>query len=368
MENIGYRIGSFVCRNKIVSATAALISISLIGGLIVTGWQARRVAKVPAQSANVRPVDHSVDYRDTYNYLLNATRSTKEPASYDGRRDVADLHNVALGMESDVAPEEGRKTPDNEPTIADSSTNRPPPIRGPVWYDNARSAFFLSGNPDVLNRNNGDYLALVKKQPQAALEAFRNKLAIDEQLIATDPGNTQVQGDLAYARSRIGDLLAEAGDNLDAVPYYQRAVEVLERGAATGQQDLATALKLSQVLGKLAQTHAKLGYIEKARAECKKATDLLQSFAEEGNNLSQRHLRALAYNEIADAYALVARDARTPQQLMKESWRSARDLYQRSLEILNDLRDRGVLDQDGLTLIDNLTQKIAEADMFLGKQ
>jgi hypothetical protein len=42
-------------------------------------------------------------------------------------------------------------------------------------------------------------------------------------------------------------------------------------------------------------------------------------------------------------------------------------MYERGLEILLDLRARGVLDAEGLTEIDTISQKIAECDMFLAK-
>ena len=121
------------------------------------------------------------------------------------------------------------------------------------------------------------------------------------------------------------------------------------------------------MLGKLAKTHARLGYTDKALAECKKASDLLEALPVDAANVERHHVRALAYGEIGDAYSLLARDTRTPQKFMKQLWRAARDMYERSLEILWDLRDRGVLNAEELTEIDTISQKIAECDVFLAK-
>ena len=52
---------------------------------------------------------------------------------------------------------------------------------------------------------------------------------------------------------------------------------------------------------------------------------------------------------------------------MKQLWRAARDMYERSLEILWDLRDRDVLNAEELTEIDTISQKIAECEVFLAK-
>ena len=60
-------------------------------------------------------------------------------------------------------------------------------------YPNPGGVLYLTSvDPAALGPNAGDYLALINK-PQAALDAFRKKLAIDEQAVAADPGNLQVQ-------------------------------------------------------------------------------------------------------------------------------------------------------------------------------
>jgi len=53
--------------------------------------------------------------------------------------------------------------------------------------------------------------------------------------------------------------------------------------------------------------------------------------------------------------------------LIPRLWGAARELFVRSLEILRDLRDRGVLNSEELTEIDAISQKIADCDLFLAK-
>jgi len=52
---------------------------------------------------------------------------------------------------------------------------------------------------------------------------------------------------------------------------------------------------------------------------------------------------------------------------MKKFWSSAREMYERSWEILIELRQRNVLTADELDAIDELSHKIAECDLFLSK-
>lgn len=56
-----------------------------------------------------------------------------------------------------------------------------------------------------------------------------------------------------------------------------------------------------------------------------------------------------------------------PQHLTMEHWRGARDMYQRSLNIIQDLRDRGILDVEEIPEIENVGRKVAECDTFLGR-
>src|SRR5262249_36799230 len=131
--------------------------------------------------------------------------------------------------------------------------------------------------------------------------------------------------------------------------------------------DLGNPLQISLLLGKLAKIDARLGNTDKASAEAAKAVDILDSVAIDAANVEPRRVRASAFSEIGDAYSLLARDTHTPPQSVKKLWTAARDMYERSLAILVDLRERGVLNADEFAEIDTITQKIAECDLFLAK-
>lgn len=365
------RAGQFIRRNRVASAAAGLVLISLLGGVIASTWLAHRA----------KPAQARAEYRSNYAPQLAQSR-------YDGG--LSDLAGATRmresGMKDALTPAVGQNLADvntgvgeyrNQPLrtaaptydklVADNPRDRTYGRTLPVSYPGPGGVNYLT-SVDPLNPNNGDALALLN-QPQAALVAFQKRVAIDEKSVAADPGNVQVQTDLAYSSSRIADLLMELGDQAGALPYYQRAVDIYTntKNTATGPQDPATTLQLTGVLVKLAKAHTKLGYTEKALAECKKASDLLEALPIDAANVEQFHGIALAYGEIGDAYSLLARDSRTPQKLMKQLLRSGRDMYERSLQILVDLRDRDGLNAEESTEIDTVLQKIAESDLFLAK-
>jgi len=372
LASLTSRGSQFVRKNPTASALAGLFVASLLCGAFVLTWLVHRAdmanTKLSSDDA-LRMAQKRVNNSfDDQNALARGART--DALTSDVRRDQTARTNVM----STIEEYRGAELQDHEivpasyvETVADVPRDRNNRGNVPSTYPHPGGVLFLtSADPVVLGPYAGDYLVLINK-PQAALEAFRNRLAIDERAVAADPGNLQVQSDLAYSSSRIGDLLADMGDETGALPYYQKAVDVYTKNSEASPQDLSVPLQLSRVLAKLAKTHTRLGYIEKATAEANKAADLLHSLPDDPANVEQRRTRASAYREIGDAYAQLASDTRTPQPLMKKFWAAAREMYDHSFTILIILRDKGLSTPDELSDIDELVHKIAECDLFLAK-
>jgi eukaryotic-like serine/threonine-protein kinase len=216
----------------------------------------------------------------------------------------------------------------------------------------------------VTYQNNGDYQAWSKNIP-AALEGFRKKLAIDEQLLAADSANAQARTDLAYSAQRIGDLLSESGQHSEALPHYARALEMSEKNAAADPQDLVVVTRPIQIRARRAKAQARLGDFISAREQCRKATELLRALADDPSNVNLRRERTVTYGDLAEVYVLLAADKSAPPKLVIDEWRSAREMYQRSLQFMEDLRHRGILGADEIPEIEEVRQKIAECDAAL---
>src|SRR5207237_6247781 len=78
-DTLSYRTSKFVQRNKIGVAAAAIILITLIGGIIATAWEAHRArvqsARADQRFNEVRELAHSVlfDYHDAIASLSGST-------------------------------------------------------------------------------------------------------------------------------------------------------------------------------------------------------------------------------------------------------------------------------------------------------
>jgi phage tail protein X len=82
-----------------------------------------------------------------------------------------------------------------------------------------------------------------------ALEAYQQRYAIAERLVALDPGNAQLQRDLAVSWLKLGDVRAAQGDLEGALAAYGEGKGIAERlaGADPGNADWQRGLIVSNV-------------------------------------------------------------------------------------------------------------------------
>ena len=103
----------------------------------------------------------------------------------------------------------------------------------------------------------GDVLVVVGDLP-AALDAFRQGMAISERLARQDQGNAQWQRDLSISHERVGDVLVAQGDLPAALDAFRQGMAISERlarqdqGNAEWQRDvLVSVVKLADVAARV---------------------------------------------------------------------------------------------------------------------
>ena len=218
----------------------------------------------------------------------------------------------------------------------------------------------------VSYQNNGDYRAWAK-DTAGALESFRKKLAIDEQSVAVDAANAQAIGDLAYCNLRLGELLTDSGDDGQSVAFYGRAAELYRRLSEIDSQDQLLPMREGGTHARLAKAYAKLSKIASAEEESEKTSRILSGRRDDAGNTMAQRVRAIAYADLAEAHDVIARNSATPANLSLKHRRAARDMYQRELELLQDLQRRGILDEEEIPEVNKVRQKIADCETALAK-
>jgi tetratricopeptide (TPR) repeat protein/tRNA A-37 threonylcarbamoyl transferase component Bud32 len=221
-DTLAYRAGKFVRRNTAASIAATLVVLSLVGGIVMTTWQARRAreqeviaiaekARAERRFNEVRQLARSVlfDYHDAIENLSGAT-AIRERLVKDG---LAYLDSLAREASDD--PELQRELAAAYDRVGD--------VRG----ENFSAA------------NLGDFAG--------AMDSYVKALKIREALVAAAPGDSQNRRDLAASYHKIGVQLSETSEAARGMEYLRKEIAIHEQLAVDQpkdpeiRQDLAAA-------------------------------------------------------------------------------------------------------------------------------
>jgi tetratricopeptide (TPR) repeat protein len=267
---LSYRTSKFVRRNKIGVAAAALILLMLGGGIVATTVEARRANR---RFNDVRRLAHSVlfDYHDQIAALPGSTkvreRLVKDSLEYldnlsqEAGSDRQLMRELAAAYEKVAAVQGGYAT---------------------------------STHGTVLSTSNlGDTKGAI-----ASLKA----LAIRERLTALEPNDGEIQIELAYTYSFLGDARLLTGPPEKVAESYRRAISILERSLAANPANediqyrledsylgMAKALG-SPVVANVGDTKGALEYMAKAQAATEKLV------ADHPTNLSYQQVLGSLYS------------------------------------------------------------------------
>jgi eukaryotic-like serine/threonine-protein kinase len=215
-------------------------------------------------------------------------------------------------------------------------------------------------------QNNGDYRAIAG-DVTGALESFHKKLQLDEGIFAADPANAQARIDIAYSYARIGELLATRGDLREALGYERKALGFYEQLAADSPEELDVRYRTSVVGGLTAELHAKVGERKEALAVCNTVSSLLKELPEDPANTGYSDFRAQAYSHLGAAHVALADSTKSRAGEQQEDWRVARDFYQRSLAIWQEMQKRGILTAEIATKPEETARELAKCDAALAR-
>jgi tetratricopeptide (TPR) repeat protein len=200
-----------------------------------------------------------------------------------------------------------------------------------------------------------------------ALEFYRKAVLLHEESLAADPANAATRHDLGFTHKLIGDQLANLNENSQALVHLSKAREIFEKVTADAPGDVSARFRVVTCGAGLASMQASLGQIDLALEECRKSAGLLREISEDPTNAQHRSLRAEAYEYLGHAYVTLAELPQTSATEKRRHWSAARDLFQESLNVLDDLRSRGALDPAAEPWAKGIAGQIAKCDTALGK-
>jgi tetratricopeptide (TPR) repeat protein len=204
----------------------------------------------------------------------------------------------------------------------------------------------------------------VESNTGVAIEYFGKAVALDEELLVADSGNALTQKDLALTHKRMADLLDE-NDAAQALLHYRKALEGYVRVVQDAPADLTSQFLIATCHGGVALEQARLGQLDAAREECRKAVALLQGISDgKGGHLG----RAQAYECLGYAYKALAQSAKISASESRQHMSTARDMFRQSLNIIEQARSRaGVSARDNESFAKLIAAELAKCETALGK-
>jgi serine/threonine protein kinase/tetratricopeptide (TPR) repeat protein len=273
-DTLFYRSGKFVARHKLGVAAAAVIALTLLGGIVATLAQARRATKEARIAARER--DHAQRRFEDVRHLSNAllfeitpkierlqgatearqlllTQSLKylDSLAAESGNDLALQDELAAAYEK-VGDLQGNPTNPNLIALADAiaSYEKADAIRRTLLEKNpgdGRQRRRLADNYRVL----GD----IRWQTKESAESLKNSEAASslyQGLLADNPDSVELKLALAQTNHDIGMNFSTNGKKSASIPYFQKVIASAE-GLRRQSPDRIDVLTL------LANGHKQLG-------------------------------------------------------------------------------------------------------------
>jgi non-specific serine/threonine protein kinase/serine/threonine-protein kinase len=304
-----YRAGKFVRRNKAGLTAAALVVISLVGGIVATARQARisevNRARAERRFDDVRRIANSFlfEFHDAVEKLPGATplrelvvkRATEYLASLstDEHADVALKRELAVsfqrlgdiqggGAEGNLGDVKGALRSYQQAlalrlALAGRPDADPLDIVGLAELESHLGSFWVKGGElaraeeilgsaahrletlssmaeDVRDRlaavhHRLGYTQARRGDERGALTSLRASLAYGDAFLADHPGDSRVRGSVALARTAFAERLWRAGDLQGAAEQARGARAVQEELLATDPQNARLRRNLCETLG-----------------------------------------------------------------------------------------------------------------------
>jgi serine/threonine protein kinase len=316
-----YRCSKFVGRHKAGVAAAALIFISLVGGILGIAWQARIARRERAEARrqfnNVRRLATSFlfEFHSAIQDLPGSTpaRQLMVQRALDYLGKLAEESNGDRSLQLDLA-EAYLKVGDVQgnpylPNVGD-------PEGAAESYTKALqiSLALVQGDGQdhaarrCLARSNkllGQVLAILGK-PSAAAADLRSATEILQSLVAADPHNEELRTDLAQSYQVLGDVLGHGGlpnlgDPVGALDSYRKALALEESvlSADPNNKTARNAVALLQI--RIGQLRSDQDDLQDALKYYRNSLDIFEELsAADPNNAQNRRMLSIAYRKVGD--------------------------------------------------------------------
>ena len=327
-DTLGYRAGKFVRRNPTLTTAAALLLLSLLGGIIATSWQAHRarVQEVAAKAEkaraerrfnDVRKLANTVlfDYYDAIKDLAGAT-PVRERLVRDALAYLDSLAGEAAGdpaLQRELAAAYERVGDVRGEQYGASLGDTAGAIDSYLKALRIREALAVSAPRDIPSRR--DLAASYRKLGNAFLgtreaargwEQLNKALALYSELAAEQPGNPDARRELAQIHTNVGFALEEKGDLTGTLEHHRKARAINEEALAANPSDRRSRRAVSVSYENIGRALYLSGDPAGALENNRRALALREALrAEDPTNAEYRRILGISYQNDGDYRAFL---------------------------------------------------------------
>ncbi len=157
-------------------------------------------------------------------------------------------------------------------------------------------------------------------------------------------------------------MLAKIGDNEAALVNYRKSLEIRANDVKADPSNLWKRSSLIEAHAKICKTLARSGNVSAALAAAAETLALMNKTAVEPTNAAIRSFFGDTYSDVGEAYAALALRQKSIAEGRRKYWNSAREMYERSLQIWQDMQSRGILSNIDINKPEIIVRKIAECN------
>ncbi|HEV2971097.1 MAG TPA: tetratricopeptide repeat protein [Pirellulales bacterium] len=317
----GYRLRKFLRRNKRPVLAAALVLLSLVGGIMGTTWGLVRASQALDAEAEQR---HAADkLAQEKAALAEVERQSRDRADRQSELALKTLNSVVFEIASKLegvpGAHEVRRSLlstaiEGLKQVARTLEVAPNADHALVWsHIQLGDVFLLAGGP----KSGGTEEA--RKQFQIARD-------VAEKLAHDNPKNVHAQRDLGAAYQSLGDLSLQLGNLPAAREAFDKYFSIEQKLAHDNPQDAYVQRNLAVSYSKLGELNLELGNTVAARDDFQKCLEIDRKLAHDDpqSALAQRDL-SIEYGNLGNVDLELGNAA------------AARDVLQQSLEICQKL-------------------------------
>ncbi len=199
---------------------------------------------------------------------------------------------------------------------------------------------------------------LANGEQNGALTNYNEAFAIRQKIAAADAKNAELQRDLSISHDKLGEVRTSSGNIAAALAHYR---EALRLDSAFAGKDTQSLLDRANSLEKIGSLLLRSGDINSALEHQQKGRTLREDVVKQDQeNVNAQRDVASSYLRLGETWLKKAE-----QSKQSSDWQQARQWFQRSLDELQGLKQRGALPKKEEAELDKIAREIAKCDAAL---